>query len=449
MEIIRRGIKEIQASMSINELIKGEHVEVYTEDAMSEYFKALEERISQSNEEQSLEILEKARKDVSKLTKKVITDKRGKRKTVYVKTGEDRPVRPAKKGKQSEKKIKKEREPQWYDEAHAKHKISPLPVGVNPKDVEVYSGKDTDSHWVMRWKSPKTGKTVNAYSQAFHEKNAKMKWDRTKKLGGSKFIKDVLGKADTLMGNKDEKKAEAGAALKIIGHTGLRVGDESSYKLTGNEGVTTLTKKSISVSGDKVTLNFIGKSYKENYNVIKDKKLAEYLTKKMEGLGDNDRVFSVNRGEVMKSFRDDMGYKQAKVKDIRTVVAGEIASKILLTNDPPPPLPKNKTQAKKLVKSVLKDCFDKVSKQLNNTPSMAQKSYVNPEIIDLWTSKVGGADLFKSMDYIEDNKEGYLNKLMGDVSMSESSLKGSEDYMTDEDEDDESYPLPDWWNDVE
>ncbi len=445
----------------------------------------------------------------------------------------------SKKDKKEQKPKKKEvkREAQWYDSLNGKHSISPLPVGLEKKDVEVYDGKDTDKHWVMRWKHPKTGEMINAYSAAFHQRNSEIKWERTTKLGGVKFLNDVKTKSSGLMksGTLDgkgsglriplsdpknpftmqkkngkyhvvnkhvegsggdtrttfgvydtkeeyidkinsmlpdsdegaesgsiEKEQQTGAILKVIAHTGLRVGSEEAMKKTGNQGVSTLTADSVTVNGDTVILNFIGKSHKENYNEIEDKELAEYFTKAMEGKGDKDRLFDVSRQDVMDSFREGMGYKNAKVKDIRTVVAGAKAAEFLMTQDDPPPMPDKELEAKKLVKSVLKKCYEFVSQNLNNTPAMAQKSYVNPNITDAWLEKMGASDLFKAEEAeivddtdIKDKKEkkskepDHLKALMGNEKPDEE-LKGvPEQLIEDEDEDDESYPLPDWWEESE
>lgn len=340
----------------------------------------------------------------------------------------------------------KSKSKQWYSDLHSKHDISPLPVGLDEKDVEVYDGSDTDSHWIMRWKNPKTGKVMNAYTKKFHEKNAKIKWSRTKALGGKKFLDNVSTKSKSMMSSDDSKKSQIGAVLFIISKTGLRVGDISNFKVTGNQGVTTLTKKSVKVDGNKVTLDFIGKSHKRNINTIEDKELADYMRSRIGASeGDNDMIFDISRDEVMNSFRNDMGYKRAKVKDIRTVVACEEAAKYLIVNDPPPPVPDNKKKAQKLIKEKLKKCFDHVSGILNNTPAMAQKSYVNPEIIDGWMSKVG-ADAIMKANVTDD----YLSQITDNMGSGDDDLVGVPDQMIeDEQEDDEGFNYPDWWKETE
>lgn len=72
--------------------IKETGCEVYTEDGIdkfkSDIRSLIEKGESDSLSEKELDSIEKAQKDLSHLTKKVIIDKNGKRKTVYVKVGE-------------------------------------------------------------------------------------------------------------------------------------------------------------------------------------------------------------------------------------------------------------------------------------------------------------------------------------------------------------------------
>lgn len=74
-------------------LLKDSRVQVFEERELSAFKGKIQSLIQKGMEdsltEDEVEIIEKAQKDLSKLTKKVIIDKRGHRKTVYVKVGED------------------------------------------------------------------------------------------------------------------------------------------------------------------------------------------------------------------------------------------------------------------------------------------------------------------------------------------------------------------------
>lgn len=323
--------------------------------------------------------------------------------------------------------------PTWYGELNKQHRISPLPINIPQAEVEVYNGKDLDSHYIMKWKDPKSGIMQHAYTAKFHAKNAEIKWKRTSKLGGNKFLNDVHTKALAMMKSKDDKKSQVGAVLAIIAKTGLRVGSSSAFAKTGNQGVTTLKVESIKIDNDKVSFDFIGKSHKRNVTSIDDKELGDYLFNRMGAKEGSDALFDISRNDVINTFRNEFGYKNANIKDIRTVFACESAESFLFDKKPPPPVPKNQRAQDKLIKAILKECYNDVSTKLNNTPAMAQKSYINPNVVSKWLDSVGG-QVRKAEDVVTDDE-----------------LDETDAYLeSDEDEiDDESYPLPEWWTEDE
>src|SRR5690554_857665 len=74
-------------------LLKDSRVQVFEERGLNAFKGKIQSLIQKGMDdsltEDEVEIIEKAQKDLSKLTKKVIIDKRGHRKTVYIKVGED------------------------------------------------------------------------------------------------------------------------------------------------------------------------------------------------------------------------------------------------------------------------------------------------------------------------------------------------------------------------
>lgn len=343
----------------------------------------------------------------------------------------------------------KVREPQWYDEINAKYKIKTLPINVPKAKVEFSERDDPHSGWIMKWKDPKTGVDKYAYSAEYANRRSKVKFKRAVSLPDN-FLSDIQEKAQKLIGDKNASKHQAGLVLTIMSKTGLRVGDTAHLDKTGNEGVTTLSVKSVQVKGDTVHFDFIGKSHHRNITSITDKDLAKEMSKQMKGKKPDDMIFpDVSRQYIMNTFRDDMGYKNNVLKDIRTMVACTTAIDTLYGTTPPAPMPEENKAARKLIEKRLKDCFEIVSNKLNNSPTMAKNSYINPVILHDWLNVVGGTDIVKavheptlipSLQEIADRNQDVTELPTG---IYESNYTEKEDEV-----DDITYPMPKWMEEL-
>lgn len=352
--------------------------------------------------------------------------------------------------------------PWWHH--MTKYKLNAYPVNIPEDQVKVNLSGDINSHAVMQWKSPKTGETVSAYTQEFLKKNAELKWKRLMKIK-PKDIQHIHDTANKILSSPkaDDKLKQSAAIISIIAHTGLRIGSVTGFGKTGNRGVMTLSSDNISIQGDTIKFNFVGKSYQENEAEIHDMGLAQYLTAKKSEKQNSPFLFTVQKGYIDKVYDQYMKMEKFKIKDLRTYVANKVA-KDLLYKDPasPPPLPKNPKEIKNVVKEKLKSVFVKVSEVLNNTPSMARTSYIHPKIIHDWLNDIGVKAV--TVGYNEATlKEVNLRQVHALRSKYDKNYDGKfaltfkEDEFDDmiasqidsEDEFDDVdfYPLPEWWDD--
>lgn len=317
-----------------------------------------------------------------KLVKKIITDTKGRMQTKWVdpKTGEA-PVK--------EKKPKAEPQAQWFDE-FKKYQLNCYPIGIDKSQVDVNTSGDVHSHWILRWRDPKSGALKNAYSKEFMDRNAAEKWNRMKNVSSAQISKIADGAKKMMLKGEDDKTKEAGAIIYIISQTGLRRGDKLKFDKSGNRGVSSLAPDNVTIEGSKVKFSFIGKSYQDNKAEIDDPQLATYLSKLQKEREGSNWLFETSDAIIDSTF-DKVGGEGLKIKDMRTYVAGDIARKVLFEDPaPPPPIPDGlpETKVKKLVQDKLKNCYEQVAGKLNNTPTMAKNSYIHPNIIDFWLKKL-------------------------------------------------------------
>lgn len=302
-------------------------------------------------------------------------------------------------------KEKKEVTPQWFDK-FKQYNLNNYPLGVPESEVEVNEG-DKNNGWCLRWKSPTTKKTVYGYTPEALEKGEVKKWERSS-LITKEFIDEVKNKSLDGLKSKDETVKQSAAAIFIVANTGLRIGSEDAFNQSGNEGVTTLSPKSVNIEGDTVNFEFIGKSYHKNVSQIKSKELAEFMTDLKEKAEKDKAKFlfdKVDRSDVDRIFKKNFGgdgVEGMKIKDMRTYKATEQAVQFLY--DSKIELSGNEKKDIKAVGDVFKDLYNHVSNVLNNSPSMAKNAYINPKIRMDWLDKIGykgDKEIFKSMEDIE------------------------------------------------
>lgn len=264
------------------------------------------------------------------------------------------------------------------------------PPDVDPATIKLNLDGDNDSKAMMTWRDNK-GRLQAAYTPKFLNRNAAVKWERVKTLE-SKAEKAIETFGSRMQDRSlSAKDRDAAAILTIIGKTGLRPGSRSGLKSTGNRGISTLSADNVKIQGGVVELDFIGKSGKRNRTRIEDPELAHYLTDRLKGKSGNDLLFEAAEKDLPRTMKA-AGVGGFKPKDFRTRKAGQIAAQVMSDlEDPPPPLPANKTKAKRLVDRRIKEASSAVADQLNNTPAMAKKAYINPAIFTVWAEQIGAS----------------------------------------------------------
>lgn len=305
----------------------------------------------------------------------------------------------------SESNQKPARKPQWYDHL-AGIGLTRLPVGIPEKDVtfhvDINNPEELNTKCVMSWKDPKSDRTVMIYTKEFLARNAIMKWERIQDVD-SGVIDSIKQKSlnDVIKGSNDKFK-QAGAILNIIAHTGLRVGQTKMLELTGNRGVSTMKPEDITIDKENnITINYIGKSYKENNAVISGQpELAKYLKKLKASKKDSDRLFDIDRTFVDKVLKVKYGYKNLKIKDMRTYVGTDAAKRHLMSDidDIKNSLTGDDKKDRKLLRDRLQYTYKYVSEVLNNTPKMAETAYIHPAVRLSWLQmlNINPDDLVKS-----------------------------------------------------
>jgi len=168
------------------------------------------------------------------------------------------------------------------------------------------------------------------------------------------------------------------AICRMLDRTGLRVGNDAYTDENNTFGITTLRKKHLDVHGTEITLDFVGKGNKGWSGTINDARLAEVINACSDLPGYRLFKYRDNKGDMhdvtstdVNAWLHDVTGEDITAKDFRTWAACTLFLESALKNC-----------AEKTFH--LKPVLENVAAQLGNTPAILKKSYVHPDLMDLY-----------------------------------------------------------------
>lgn len=172
--------------------------------------------------------------------------------------------------------------------------------------------------------------------------------------------------------------------VALLGHTLLRVGNESYQKENGSYGLTTLRNVHARfIAGSEVRFAFRGKGGKALESRVSDARLVK-LVRQCRQLPGQALFQYREQGKVQRITSGDVNdYLQAQLqgpytaKDFRTLGATLFAFRTLAALPPPADGDPSSAQVRQ---AVLRGAAD----LLGNTPRICEKNYVDPRIFSGW-----------------------------------------------------------------
>ncbi|MDX1991424.1 MAG: DNA topoisomerase IB [bacterium] len=169
--------------------------------------------------------------------------------------------------------------------------------------------------------------------------------------------------------------------VTLLERTMIRIGNSEYARGNDSYGLTTLQDDHVSVSGSKITFEFVGKSGKEHAITLADKRLAK-LVKSCQDIP-GQHLFQYNDQE--KGTRHALGSydvnaylysitdKPFTAKTFRTW-GGSVLMADLLRGMPP-------ADTKKAKEAQVRDAMKQVAERLGNTVAVCRKYYVHPAVV--------------------------------------------------------------------
>ncbi|WP_370047635.1 MULTISPECIES: DNA topoisomerase IB [Salipiger] len=229
-----------------------------------------------------------------------------------------------------------------------------------------------------------TGRDARARKQyRYHpdwtEHRARQKFEHLAEFGHAlpglrrRILEDLRGR------DPGERAFALAAVLALLDRAGIRVGNADYAKQNRSYGATTLRGTHMTLEGGVLRLNFTGKGGNKVESTLRDRTLERVMTglhdlpgrELITWLDEDGTPHSVRSEEVNAFLADRTGNSALTAKTFRTWNGTAAALKCALEAE----------------RVTIKAMSEAASERLHNTPAIARKSYIHPDVIALSESE--------------------------------------------------------------
>jgi DNA topoisomerase-1 len=176
-------------------------------------------------------------------------------------------------------------------------------------------------------------------------------------------------------------RAKVSAAIvRFLSDGFFRIGNDRYAKENGTFGLTTLKKSHVSVDGDLVVFDYVGKRSIRHRQTVVSRELARFVTSLLKVPGrrlfryqdDEGEWHNIESAQINQYLQDVAGFPYS-AKDFRTW-GGTLRAATVLADVGPAD---SEREAKRNVATAIR----LVAAELGNTPTICRKSYVHPVVV--------------------------------------------------------------------
>ena len=194
---------------------------------------------------------------------------------------------------------------------------------------------------------------------------------------GREFNDALPGLMETIERDAKDGNEEA-AVLRLLAHSGFRIG---SGKIRGEQevfGATTLRQEHVKVDGDTVHFDFKGKAGIQQTHSITNTDLAREISERIERNG--NKIYETT-DRAVRRYLDSISEDKFIVHDFRTWNATDAARQAIAGM----PVPQNAEQYWDRRDRVL----DAAASKIGDSRAVAEEVYVDPFVFDGWRTQAG------------------------------------------------------------
>lgn len=195
-------------------------------------------------------------------------------------------------------------------------------------------------------------------------------------------IRGLRTKVTRDMKSDDEKTKLVATIIALIDCTAERVGNDASAKDANHVGVTGFKKENVKVNGNKVTLDYVGKSDVEHLREFTDERIATVLKVLLKrAKKPSDFIFTTSDGLKIKAPQVNKYLENYGVtaKDLRGYAANHMVIESLRK--------RKKPSDEKERKKVMSEVLQKVADTVGHGKATLRKHYLLPNIEDDYVKK--------------------------------------------------------------
>lgn len=204
--------------------------------------------------------------------------------------------------------------------------------------------------------------------------------------------------------SEKEKDRLTALVVSIMDKTGERVGNNQSAS-NGHYGITGLKKRHVSINGNTITLNYVGKSGVKHDKSFTDEKIARNLKRAIQNTP-TDSVFTTSDGFKISNDRVNRYLYDFDItaKDIR----GYSANKWLISGLKNKDVPQDEKERKKLFSKTLKS----VAEKIGHGKATLSNHYIIPELESKYVDRGKLIDLANRNTY---GSGGVINSFVYEI----------------------------------
>ena len=262
----------------------------------------------------------------------------------------------------------------------------------DPAKIERIESLVIPPAWKDVWISPRPGAKLQAtgldkagrrqylYHPEFRAQQEQAKFDKLVRFAEAlPELRQAMG--EHMTHDPYDRERVCAVAVRLINMAWFRVGSDRYATTSRTHGVTTLTRRHVSVRGTRVTFRFRAKHKVQVRTSVVDAELAGAIRDLLAQPGPA-RLFrygfngdSCNlTGAVLNDYIQEYMGEEFTAKDFRTW-GGTLTAAIALAEHG---LPETEAEAKRTVANVMRA----VGERLGNTPAVARASYVSPAVVE-------------------------------------------------------------------
>ncbi|CDO38678.1 DNA topoisomerase IB [Novosphingobium sp. KN65.2] len=246
-------------------------------------------------------------------------------------------------------------------------------IALPPACTDCWYSLDPNAH-ILATGIDARGRKQYRYHPEYRERQEALKFDSLREFGAALPAIRRRVEADVAQHRINRERALA-CVVRLLDSTALRIGNECYAKANRTFGATTLRRRHLRLEGKTIRLRFKAKSGKQRELALTDRNLMRFIRQVQDLPGQHLFQFLDESGDPapvsscdVNAYLSEAAGTHFTAKHFRTWAASVTAFEAIVTDREPP---------------TIKSIAGMVADVLANTPAIARKSYIHPEVFAL------------------------------------------------------------------